>query len=800
MIFWDPHEEPYSVRGPACTGFLSDNPKNPEPFAFELYRRGEIDFFKNMGNDCSSVTNNGTNPVNIGTGNKFQNETDYISNTLSFSRTFNNGVRSLNLGNGWSSNFDRFIRRDTLFPDSTIFLYRENGSVLLFHLFDNNWTPDADNSDRLTELKDVNGTLIGWQYLVSIEDSVETYNPSGQLLSIADRAGRTQSFIYDTDNRLIAVNDDVGRALRLTYDSSNRIATLTDLAGGIYRYSYDTSGNLTGVTYPDNTFRIYHYNEPAYTSDSDLPYALTGITDENGVRFATYRYAQGGETISTEHANGINRYQLTYNSDNSTTVTDPIGTQRTYYFQTVLGVVKSAGQSQPGGSGCGPTASSIIYDDNGNITSETDFNGNKTCYSYDLSRNLEIARIEGLSAEQTCPDNLVSYTPTANTTTTERVILTDWHSIFYLPIRTTEAERETSIEYDNYGNLTRYSLKDLATQATRTWTASYLYHPNMPGVMIQSMMDGPRTDVADITTLDYYAPDATCISEHSGCRGQIKQITNALGHVTQITRYNPHGQPEEIIDPNGLITTLTYDARQRLLSRTIGGETTQYDYDAVGELIKLTHPDGSFIRYSYDPAHRLIQIADNLGNRTDYTLDAIGNRIKEEVFDPVNTLTQTRQREFDALNRLWKAIGAQNQINELGYDPNGNLKQSRNPLARITTQKFDVLDRLIQINDPAGGPSQQTYDVLDRVVSVTDPKAVTTTYTYNGLNDLIRENSADRGTTTYTYDTTGNLVSRTDARGIVEMTTYDALNRPINRTYTTQTGIPGTAAITWHYD
>ena len=32
-------------------------------------------------------------------------------------------------------------------------------------------------------------------------------------------------------------------------------------------------------------------------------------------------------------------------------------------------------------------------------------------------------------------------------------------------------------------------------------------------------------------------------------------VTNALGHRTQITAYDAHGQPLSIIDPNGLTTT-----------------------------------------------------------------------------------------------------------------------------------------------------------------------------------------------------------------------------------------------------
>ncbi|NBQ70604.1 MAG: RHS repeat protein, partial [Nitrosomonadaceae bacterium] len=308
------------------------------------------------------------------------------------------------------------------------------------------------------------------------------------------------------------------------------------------------------------------------------------------------------------------------------------------------------------------------------------------------------------------------------------------------------------------------------------------------------------TDVADITTTDYYPPDAACSGGYFGCRGQVASVANALGHVTQITRYNPHGQPEEIVDPNGLTTVLTYDARQRLLTRTVGAETTTYQYDGAGQLKKITFPDGSFISYNYDAAHRLTGIADNAGNRVQYTLDAMGNRTKEELFDAGNNLTKTQQREFDALSRLWKDIAAQSQTTQYQYDAQGNLKQIANPLLHAVNFQFDTRNRLKEIVDPANGHTQQTLDVLDRITQVSDPRNIATTYTVNGFGEVTQEISADRGTTTYTYDSAGNLITVIDARGVKHTYTWDALNRPTKRTHATIPGVPGTIALTWSYD
>jgi YD repeat-containing protein len=44
----------------------------------------------------------------------------------------------------------------------------------------------------------------------------------------------------------------------------------------------------------------------------------------------------------------------------------------------------------------------------------------------------------------------------------------------------------------------------------------------------------------------------------------------------------------------------------------------------------------------YDPAHRLTDIADALGNTLHYTLDALGNRLRDDVRDPAQQLARTR--------------------------------------------------------------------------------------------------------------------------------------------------------------
>ncbi len=70
------------------------------------------------------------------------------------------------------------------------------------------------------------------------------------------------------------------------------------------------------------------------------------------------------------------------------------------------------------------------------------------------------------------------------------------------------------------------------------------------------------------------------------------------------------------------------------------GQTTNYGYDAVGQLTKVTLPDGSTVSFSYDDAHHLTGAADSSGSSIACVLDAMGNCTQEQAKDPNGNLAR----------------------------------------------------------------------------------------------------------------------------------------------------------------
>ncbi len=605
------------------------------------------------------------------------------------------------------------------------------------------------------------------------QDTVETYNTAGVLQSITNRAGVVQTISYDSNGLFFEGIDSFGNSVTVTRNAANNIGSIALSGGGTVQYTY-TGSELTGVTNLDGTTRSYKYG-------GNFVNALTSAVDESGTTYLTWGYDSQERGTSSKGAGGAGAQSLTYNANGSVTVTDALGAVRTFSYTRIGDINQVISIS---GSQC-PTcqaSAATTYDSAGWVASSTDYNGNLTCYANDPVRGLELVRVEGFAPGSTCPANLASYTPTSGTV--QRKITTQWSSTWREPQTITEPNRTTNFTFDSYGNVLTKTITDtlVTPNVSRTWTYQY----DNSGLFGQvHTLTGPRTDITtDVTTYVYY----NCTT--GGECGQIDTISNGLNQVTTFNSYNAYGQPLTITDANGVVTTLGYDARERLTSRQTSTETTGYSYYPTGLLKTVTLPDSSTLAYAYDTAHRLNKITDGAGNYITYTLDAMGNVTGASSYDPTGVLHRKHTRAFNTLSELYQDInsaGTSAVTTTYAYDSNGNQISIDAPLSRNTANQFDALNRLRQITDPNSGITQLAYDANSNLASVIDPRSLTTSYTHDGFNEVTKLVSPDTGTSINTYDSAGNLKTLTDARSALATYTYDALNRVTQVTYSDQT-------------
>ena len=595
--------------------------------------------------------------------------------------------------------------------------------------------------DYASDVNPAHSAVISGGNLLVVDKTALTeslFQSDGWIATKASATGGQTNFSYSPSdlsaNPVVAgllqsVTDSFGRTVSFTYEQPPmaqlaHIRTLTASDGAVttFNYSQDAGNlqNLQSIVWPDQASQTFLYEQ------SDIPWALTGVLDENGARFETMTYDATGRATSTQEGAGIDKYVANYDPDPKiaphwqltefldesvpvvcrihSLVTSPTqllqlpnGQQVTLQTTTINGSPNSAGQTQPAGSGSGAVTSSQMRDVNGNLVVYDDFNGNRSCYAYDTSRNVRTYALEGLPSSKTCPASLISYAPSiSDAAHPERKTSILWHPDWDLMTRQAQPRKLTTWVYNGQVDpisgatvncvtpaatlpdgkplavlCTRY--EQATTDATgasglsaavvgplRSWTYSYDQFGN---VLTQTTPKRSSTDTTShTTTYTYYS--TTSFSGNAGYTlGDLQSVTNPLGQTTTFTSYDKAGRLLSSTDSNGVVTTQSYFARGWLKSQTVTSATgaaltTTYGYWPTGLLETVTLPDATALSYSYDSAHRLTDVVDGAGNKVHYVLDNVGNRTSEQVSDASGNLAASVARVFDALNRVQSTTGA----------------------------------------------------------------------------------------------------------------------------------------------
>nr|WP_255429311.1 RHS repeat-associated core domain-containing protein [Ramlibacter albus] len=661
------------------------------------------------------------NPINIATGNKYQQELDYADRSFVFARHYNSGLKA------WTHSYSM---RVWSYPASgTAVVVRPDGKTLVFTgTGSGEWQSNATVTERLFSVASPAGAA--WK-LVTGDDTVELYTSDGLPLELASRGNRRLRMQYAA-GQLKAVVDDFGRQLQFAYDAQSRIAAITPPDAQPVRYEYNGNGFLAKASYADSTSRQYVYE------DSRYKYALTGLVDETGTRLATWAYDDRSRAVKSEHAGGAMAHAISYDpSGLLVQVTNPLGAQRLLQRQSIGGKLLFAGGSAPC-AGCSGDAAAKAFDARGSTIEHKDFAGVSTRYQYD-ARGLPVAIVRAAGQPG------------------ERTTAIQWHPTLSVPVGITEEGRTSSFIYDSAGSLLERTVVDTATGESRTWRWTY----GNAGLVETAVDPKGRTWRIGYDSL-----------------GNRASITNPKGETTTYT-HDAAGRVLSETRPNGLRTDYAYDLRGRLLRETRQGEATSYSYTPAGLLASVTLPTGYSVNYAYNAAQQLVGAADNRGASVVIGVDAAGNPVRHEVRDAGGNIAAATYRAFNSLGQLTAVQGAAGHATRFEHDANGELAAVVDPLNQRTQHALDALRRPAGTTLADGSTTSQTWGKLGQLAGVVDPKGVGTGFTYNAFLEVLSESSPDIGALKYTRDAAGDVVTSEDAKHQVTRYERDALGRPV---------------------
>lgn len=614
--------------------------------------------------------------------------------------------------------------------------------------------------------------------------------PDGRVLEISRTAG-LQSLTDLNGNRLSygpgGITHSSGMGIFFTRDGLGRITAIRDPSLNEMTYAYDASGDLASYTDRESNVTTFAYS-------ADIPHYLAEIEDPLGRPAIRNEYDAGGRLIAHVDARG-ERIEYTHAvAGRQEIVTDRMGNPTLLVYDdrgNVLSETNQAGE-----------VTERTYDERDNRLTETNGEGETTTYAYDAQDNVTTvkdplgntteftynARKQVLTTKD--PNGNVTenvYDGAGNLVTTrvkragDALVVTET-SYTYWPngeVRTHSTvvggvSQQTTYAYDAYGRLTS------ETDALGR-TSAYTYDANGNRLTEARTRSLPGGGTETLTTKHTYDklgrltktehPDTTTTESVYDALGRVVTAKDALGRETSYA-YDELGRLVTTTYPDATAETSEYDKegrRTRQIDRA--GRPTSYSYDPVGRLVGTTHPDGATASNTYDDTGRLVATTDALANVTRYAYDDAGRR---------TSVTQQ--------------LGGQAIVTEFTYDGNGNQTSVKDPKGTSTGYVYDALNRRVRTNFADGTFTETTYDEAGRRVQEKDQATRATAFRYDALGRLTGVVAADSTETVYGYDEVGNRVSQRDALGRLTQFEYDAMGRETARV------LPDAARETRQYD
>ncbi|MGA7614852.1 MAG: RHS repeat domain-containing protein [Thermoanaerobaculia bacterium] len=210
-------------------------------------------------------------------------------------------------------------------------------------------------------------------------------------------------------------------------------------------------------------------------------------------------------------------------------------------------------------------------------------------------------------------------------------------------------------------------------------------------------------------------------------RGRLLQTVVTTGASSSLTTsfddYDVYGTARSTLDPNGVETRRTLDARGRVTEiRSVqsAGDAaeradyvTGFSYDGRDRLTQTTLPLGNATVSSWeDGTNRLLGVT---------RLDASGNQ-HERVVYTLNTIGRKTHESYEECSTPAASCGSwvSKRSDTFGYDAEGRLVTVTHPDASSIAYTYDTRGNLLTVRDERHASANTIYvfDALNRLTSV----------------------------------------------------------------------------------
>lgn len=660
------------------------------------------------------------------------------------------------LGRGWTHTYNAYIIREENVNnsnDDVYYIIWQDGTIHMYHDNDNKYLTkgvydklDEESGGDIVVITKKNQTKYTFERLDNDE-------PIFYLIEIEDRFGNDINIEYQTskvDNnfeRIKWVEAPSGKKLRFYYhQGTDLIDSITDPINRSIKFSYHSSYKRLKRFY-DAKGQDTRYYYLAY--DDDDP------NDHEYKRYLMKRVRlPEGNSVKAEYDDNDNGKLRSYTVNNSEKVKVNLsinhGTNTP--VSAILEVPMPNGKSQD---------FKYSFNKNGMLTS---FNNdvNDISFNYPTSNNADNPLLPN-SANLNGVDVTYRYDDRGNITQIQKGGITD-----------------DDFEYNNTNDLIWY--RDSNDNST-----SFNYRSD--GVLI-SIEDA-------LGNFSYFNHDNY---------GQLTSFTNQMGITVNYT-YEEDGALSAVNAPEGLSSLFTYDGINRLLSKTINGQTSSYNYDLNDNVTSFNNIGGLTTSYSYDKNDNLTSIINANGVATVFTYndkdlvetETFGSLKKTYQYNDDRTLnTYTKpsgnQITYDYTNDgLLNSVGT---ITDIDYNNRGLISRIYNHHGHYEFN-YDGINRLQTVEDKFNHELiDYDYDFVGNVQEIDYPdKGVTmkVLYDYDKKNRMtrvrVRINGTYRTIAEYEYRK-DDLLDRVDyGNGIYGSFRYDDAGRKVGLSYSIPTGV-----------